>query len=155
MPSKLILLSGMPASGKSTYALKLSKEIGYVIECADTWRGILSSTGDEGDQSKNLEIFFSILPKQIKKHLNNGNGVIIDVTGVNKRTRKIWTKFAQDSDTNIDCHWFRPNIDQSLEWNKNRKRQVPEDIIVKYELNYREPGLEEGFKEIVEVDLKK
>ena len=104
--SKIILLCGVPASGKRTYADMLARKIKYKIECADTWRGILSRTGDESDQSNNKVIFDNFLPHAIKKHLadKKTKGVIIDVAAYNKKNRILyisWTNAFDRSDLSV------------------------------------------------------
>jgi len=78
--SKLVMLTGLPGSGKSMYAEKLTLE-GYIIHSSDEVR---KEFGDINDQSKNVEVF-SILYKRVKNDLRNGFNVCIDSTNLNRK----------------------------------------------------------------------
>lgn len=150
--SRIILLCGIPAAGKSTYAAKLAGgNENIAIECADTWRGKLSSTGDESDQSHNARIFLRILPDAVRKLLRKGKTVIIDVTAVAKKDRKSWVQLAKSNQVEIECHYFAPNVDSALERNKNRDRKVPEEVIKKFANKFEIPTVEEGFSEVKQI----
>ena len=60
--TKFIMLVGLPASGKSTYAERL-KEKGYHIHSSDKIREEL--TGDVNSQDKNIDVFAE-LHKRVK-----------------------------------------------------------------------------------------
>ena len=82
MMNKLVMLVGLPGSGKSTYAGKLKKE-GVIIHSSDRVREEL---GDVNDQSKNEEVF-RILHKRIKDDLKSGKSVAYDATNLNRKRR--------------------------------------------------------------------
>ena len=65
--SDFIMLVGLPASGKSTYAEKLRKD-GYHIHSSDKIREEL--TGDVNSQDKNTDVFVE-LHKRVKLDLIN------------------------------------------------------------------------------------
>ena len=83
--SKLFMLCGLPASGKSTYAKELSKQENANLHSSDNMRKILF--GDENVNDKNEEVF-SMLHKQIKLDLIDNKNVVYDATNINYKRRK-------------------------------------------------------------------
>lgn len=151
---KIILLSGISASGKSSYASYLAKEHGYKIECADTWRKVLD--GDASSQKSNRRIFEEILPTKIREHLKNGETVIVDITALTVRDRRSYVEMAKEFAVSIECHYFSPILHQAKEWNKDpvRNRIVPEEILVKQENKFVVPSRTEGFSFIYQVNAQ-
>lgn len=91
------MLVGLPASGKSTYAEKLSKETDAIICSSDKIREEIC--GDINSQDKNDEVFMT-LHKRIKDHLRNGDSVIYDACNISSKRR---TAFLREL-KNIPCH---------------------------------------------------
>lgn len=81
---EFIMLVGLPASGKSTYA-EVLKEQGYSVHSSDAIREEL--TGDVNSQDKNTDVF-SVLHKRIKNDLENGISCVYDATNVSMKRRK-------------------------------------------------------------------
>lgn len=149
---KIVLLSGIPASGKSTYAANLAQLINAKIICADTIRGELSvPPGDESDQTNSGVIFSQIIPLRVKRAIGEGRSVIIDVTAVDRKTRKRFIELADENDVLIECHYIVPNLTRSLVWNKKRKRQVPEFVFTNMLKKWVKPEASEGFSNVYDI----
>ena len=146
----IILMSGISASGKSTYVNLLSAN--YEVICADEIRAEL---GDINDQSKNGLIFNEIMPFRIQKAIVNNKDVIIDITSPDKKTRKKFIRLAKDLGVDIRSHYITPNLERSKKWNAQRDRKVPEFVLDKQFNKWSTPSLSEGFSSVQEIIIDK
>src|SRR6185436_3980215 len=73
--SKLILICGLPGTGKTTLAKKLASEIPAIRFCPDEWMEDLGVTRGDAKLRDALEKRFLILAKDI---LINGQSVILE-----------------------------------------------------------------------------
>ncbi len=140
----LILLIGVPGSGKSTYARRLHKS-------TISLDGIRKQLyGDARILGKSSEV-----DRQMRHRLvelaGKGRDVVLDATHVSPlrrgRTIRLGRKLGYDRITAI---WFDPPLSVSLERNRRRKRRVPEFVIRKFhrDLNRQPPSLAEGFDDL-------
>lgn len=155
-------LIGIPASGKSTLAHKLQAMIpNSAIISTDTARKKLF--GDESIQGEwTSEIEPEIL-EQVKDAISSNKPVIYDATNVKRDWRmgmimKIEHKLQEINAPQV--YWvawhLQTPIDVCKEWNQNRERKVPEEIIEQYAalLNQFSPHQAEGFIQILNVFSK-
>jgi predicted kinase len=138
----LIILVGIPGSGKTTYAKK------YIREHPRT-RVHLSSDkireelyGDESAQGNPAEVF-SIMQKRAIEALNNGYDVIYDATNITRKDRasiiSICPKFVQ-----IECHIIWLPIYNCINRDATRKRTVGQAVIDKMLKRFQAPYYDEG-----------
>ena len=147
---KIIQLTGIPASGKSTYAAKLLREIpDAVVVNADKIRGQLNVNGDESDQSNNYKIFNEIIPDLIEVALTLNKVVILDNTAVNPKERRMGLEFGQRFNVPVECHYFEPNLEQAKTWNELRARKVPSFVFDKMLAKWVTPTEAEGFSKVI------
>lgn len=78
----LVMMVGLPASGKSTIAYNLAKENNYIVFSSDALREELYL--DINDQTHNHELFVE-LHKRIKTALKEGNNVIYDACNLSSK----------------------------------------------------------------------
>ena len=98
---KIICLSAISASGKTTYAKKFCEvNPEFTRICADECRAEL--TGDESDQSNNHIIFTKIMPERVRRAIADGKSVIIDITSPDKKSRKTVIQWARDNGVEIE-----------------------------------------------------
>ena len=83
--SKLIMMCGLVASGKSFVANQLALKENAVIHSSDELR--IELFGDVNEVDKNGEVFQE-LHKRIKDDLKKGKNVIYDATNLNHKKRK-------------------------------------------------------------------
>lgn len=134
---KVVVLVGLPASGKSFYAAKLEKQ-GYKIINQD-------AIGTRGACLTRAKAF-----------LNAGYSVIIDRCNVDKKQRQYWIRLANEYKAQLECIVFRPHVDICSINAESRKGHpnFPTDpdkiyeVIKKFNDSYEPPTKEEGFKSI-------
>ena len=145
---KVIILKGLPASGKSTWAKDyVSKNPNTVRTNKDDIREMLGVK----EWSKGLESIADKTEKaSIIAALNEGWDVIVDDTNFNERRvsgiKAMIKKFQSDSkkyknlDTNIDIEekYFNTDLETCLERNSKRtgKARVPDNVIKDMYNNY-------------------
>ena len=139
------MLVGIPASGKSTYAEKLSKETGAIICSSDKVREEIC--GDINSQDKNNEVFIT-LHRRIKEHLRNGESVIYDACNISSKRRIAFLRELKNISCKKHCVIIATPYEKCLEANKNRERQVPEDVIKRMYMNWNVPYWFEGWDRI-------
>lgn len=141
----LILLVGIPGSGKTTYAYKYIKEHpGTVHISSDKIRKEL--WGSEATQGDNNEIF-KLMQSRAIDALNNGYSVIYDCTNMTRKDRaciiSICPKFAK-----IAAHVIFSPIETCIERDAARKRTVGKEVIDRMLQRFQAPFVDEGISEI-------
>lgn len=123
---KLIILVGIPGSGKTTLAKKIEAR-GYLCLNADSIRQEL--WGNALDQ-REPEKVFGILYRQLEELLALGKDIVIDNTNLNAKQRKPILELATKAGyTDIQLWLLDVPLDLCLERNKNREKAVPDDVV--------------------------
>lgn len=144
----LIMLVGIPASGKSSYARQNYKD--YKIYSSDELREKLFN--DVNDQVHNNELF-RYIHKNIIKDLKNGNNVVYDATNIYSRNRRKFLNKLSDIDCNKICVVFNVDVGKCKLRNSTRERKVPEEVIDKMYNKIETPSINEGFDKIYYVNM--
>lgn len=143
--SDMLMLVGLPASGKSKIAIKAHEMHGYVIHSSDKIREELY--GDSNIQGNGDEVF-NTLHNRIKNDLKNGLDVIYDACNINYKRRKVFLESLRK----IECYkraiYVATPYEKCLEQNNFRERKVPEEIIKRMYKNLYIPQYYEGWDEI-------
>lgn len=142
--SKLVVLCGLPGSGKSMYAEKLALE-NYIIHSSDKIR---EQMGDVNDQSKNEEVFVT-LHKRIKEDLRNGKNVVYDATNLNRRRRVAFLKELKHIPCEKICVLIATPYERCIIQNGLRERKVPLDVIERMYKNFQIPCIYEGWDDVI------
>lgn len=148
--NEFIMLVGLPASGKSTYAENLRQK-GFHVHSSDKIREEL--TGDINSQDKNTEVFRE-LHKRIKSDLQNGISCVYDATNINMRRRKAFLDEIKKYDCKKTCVLFLIPIEVCKERNQNRERKVPNEVFDKMLKQFQCPYYYEGWDNILVMFLK-
>ena len=145
----LIVLGGLPASGKSTYAEMLC-EINptFQVVCPDLIRKAFY--GDESIQGDGKRVFNTAF-RDLKEYGSIGANAIFDATNINADRRKALVKEMRPYFDIIIFKWFHTPIDICLERNQKRKRQVPEDVLWRMLDSFQTPTRYEGWDYIEEI----
>lgn len=145
----LIVLCGLPASGKSTYSKWLTESGVFCAVSTDGIRGELY--GNENIQGDGKTVF-GIAHARIEDLGKDGNNVVFDATNTNAKRRKEFVKKMRPYFDIIILKWFNTPINVCLERNAQRERQVPEEVIRRMAYNFfNKPTIEEGFDIVEEI----
>lgn len=139
----LIVLVGLPGSGKSTYAEELKKR-GCMVVSTDAIREQLF--GDASIQKDGKKVF-QIAYDMINELLVRGHEVVFDATNLTIKDRKqIFKKVCTDD---IIAVFQNTPIEVCKERNRNRSRIVPEEVIDKMAEKLTPPTTKEGFQFVI------
>lgn len=141
----LVMMVGLPASGKSTIAHNLAKENNYIIFNSDELREELY--GDINDQTHNHELFIE-LHKRIKTALKEGNNVIYDACNLSSKRRVAFLQELKRIPCRKECIIAATPYEQCLRNNANRDRHVPDYVIERMYKSFDTPYYYEGFDRI-------
>lgn len=139
---KLILLVGIPGSGKTTYAKNYPEEAIHLS--SDSIRAELY--GDESIQGNPVEIF-SLMRKRAVDALNDGHSVIYDATNITRKDRAsiidACPKFVK-----IEAHIIWAPIEECIKRDSARDRTVGKEVIDRMLKRFQAPYYDEGIDEI-------
>lgn len=140
----LVMMVGLPASGKSTYAEHLAGEIDARIFSSDAIRKELY--GDQRVQGDPQQVF-GLLHKRIREALNNGKNVIYDACNINKKRRMSFLLSLSKITRPFDyiCVVMNKSYSECLFDNEQRDFAVPQDVITRMYKNWNPPHCSEGF----------
>lgn len=142
---KLILLVGIPGSGKTTYAKKYTEEyINTIHLSSDKIREEL--WGNEAIQGDNNEVF-SLMQSRAIEALNNGQSVIYDATNVTRKDRSYIIALCPKF-TKIEAHIIWATIETCIKRDAVRERTVGKEVIDKMLKRFQAPYYDEGIDEI-------
>lgn len=146
---RLIILVGLPGSGKSTFARRMVNTIPN-IEWISSDQIRKELYGDEACQA-NPERVFELMQQRTVDLLNEGYSVIYDATSVTRKSRAgILDKCPKHVQKQCVIVWAP--IDICIERDKLRDRSVGEKVIDKMLRRFEAPFYDEGFTRI-EVEL--
>ncbi|XP_025156927.1 uncharacterized protein F21D5.5 isoform X2 [Harpegnathos saltator] len=136
---EVILLVGSPGSGKSHFAKHYLKKYEYVNrDSLGSWQKCTA---------------------MVDQYLNQGKSVVIDNTNPDPMSRQRYIEVAKKHKVPIRCFVMTTSMQHAKHNNKFRELTDPshipvsEIIINSYAKNYVPPSLEEGYKEIVEINF--
>ena len=131
---EILILKGLPASGKTTWAKEKLKEGGWKRVNKDDLRAML----DNGEWSgKNEKFIVKMEDHLIYQALVNGYNVIVDDTNLNSkhlvRITELAKKFSDtfDREVEVSTTGFYPTIEECIERDKLRtgRHQVGKAVI--------------------------
>lgn len=141
----LILLVGIPGSGKTTYAEKYIEENPNTVHLSsDKIRAEL--WGNEATQGDNNKVF-SLMQSRAIDALNNGQNVVYDATNITRNDRSyiitLCPKFAK-----VECHIIWAPIETCIERDIARERTVGKEVIDRMLKRFQPVWYDEGIHEI-------
>lgn len=135
-----VMLIGVPASGKSTWAQSHER---YNIVSSDAIRGELY--GNEALQIDHAKVF-AIAHERILKFLSEGKDVAFDATNIRyKNRRTIMEKVRKLPNVMTVAEVFAEPYRTLVERNKKRERSVPNEVIERMIRQFEMPTYAEGF----------
>ena len=137
--STLILMCGIPGSGKTSFATSLINSHvdpdEYIYICPDHIRGKLC--GNSGDQSVSKQAW-TIAHEQLEKALSLSHDVqvIFDAVLVNPRTRRHLVGIAKKYNANVVYIIMATPLKQAIGRNSTRSRKVLTDVIEDFDARF-------------------
>jgi predicted kinase len=145
MRPKIVVLVGLPGSGKTTWL----RERSLPALSSDETRRLLC--GAVENQSIN-RLVFSAMRELLRRRLEAGAGVTyLDATSLALWERRAWIRCAELLDCGIEALYFDTPLDVCLERNRLRERVVPEEAMRLMARRLTPPTVEEGFDRITVV----
>ena len=133
---KILILRGLPASGKSTYAKNL------LTQNPHAWKRLnkdeLRAMLDNSVHSKTNEKFIeNVRDMMLVEALKEGKNVVIDDTNLSERPveriKQVVQKYITDSGetVNIEIKDIETSLEECLERDKKREKKVGESVIMR------------------------
>ncbi len=133
--SKLIIMQGLPASGKSTRAEEILREDGNAVRINrdllrtmlhfDKWTG--KNEGNTKDAARTLAQLF----------LGKGINVIIDDTNLHEGTVQSWVDLAKSLNAKIQYERLDTDPDECIKRDEGRQKRVGKHVIQKMALQHQ------------------
>ena len=142
--SKLIMLIGLPSSGKSTWSSKY-------MDCYKNTELVSSDSireevfGDVNDQSHNAEVF-NIVHKRVVAAIKNGKDAILDATSLSRKRRIHFIKSIPECE--VRAIVFAIPFEECCKRNAARERVVPQEAMERMYRSFQPPHYAEGFDDI-------
>lgn len=142
---RLIVLVGIPGSGKSTWAAKQ----GLPVLSSDETRRLL--TGDATNQGVN-RLVFQTMRRMLESMLRSGTRqVIVDSTALTRKERRSWLRWAELHGCEIEAVYFDCPRAVCEERNAARDRVVPPEAMQLLFSRLEPPRLAEGFDRLTTI----
>lgn len=135
---KLIVFSGIPASGKTTISERLAKENNYI-----------RISMDEGNYVKHDDMIDDIVG-----HLKDGRSVVADSLYDSAQHRVNLLDRVQSIECECICIVMNTPLEECIRRNNTRKNPLPSGLIQCISEHYETPSLDEGWNNIVNIDMK-
>lgn len=136
----LVLLAGIPGSGKSTWLREHLSEGDAYVSRDEVRFSIISD--DEDYFSHETEVFDKFVA-EIEEQLNCGKRVFADATHINWASRrKLLERIHDKADVDIDVYCFVTSLGTCLERNRQRSGRavVPDSVIRRMDAQITDPA---------------
>lgn len=128
---ELVIMVGMPGSGKTTFVNETFGQSEYVI-----------ASGDE------LKTAAKLL-KCASAALEKGKSVVIDATNPSKQRREDYINLAKKHNVHVKVVYVNTPMEESMARNNKREKPVPRIAYSVYNKNFEMPTTEEGCEVVV------
>jgi predicted kinase len=139
---RIVLLVGLPGSGKSTYA----RDAGLPVLSSDAIRLLLAD--DETNQMIHGRVFATLRYLLVQRLEILRPTTCVDATHLTRAERKPYIDIARQYGCAIEAVFFDVPLEMCLTRNHQRDRQVPDDALIAMAAKLQPPAIEEGFTKI-------
>lgn len=122
---KLIMLKGLPASGKSTYAKNLASK-GYIRVNKDDLRAMLHNGKWSGKNEKQV---LAIRDAIIVTSLSDGKSVVVDDTNLDPKHEQTLANIAKEYKASFETMRFDTDVEECIKRDLARANSVGERVI--------------------------
>jgi len=138
----LLVLVGLPASGKSTWLT----ENRIPAISSDALRGVLAD--DITDQTINRHVFLHVRALLRTRLALKRPVTALDATNVTREGRGVYIRIARHFGARAEAVYFDTPLEECLRRNRERARNVDEAAIHKMAAQLQPPSIAEGFDAI-------
>lgn len=148
----IVIMCGIPGSGKSTYARSLKHKI---ILSKDSIREMIHGEYKYDPDTEGVvkEMLYSLCSSVYV--LCPSYTIVIDETNINKKKRKEWLDLFSGAAqiTCVYCSSIDGNLDRRMTNSRGMTREKWEGVIESMKNSFEKPYLDEGFDKIIEVTI--
>lgn len=135
---KLLLLRGLPASGKTTFAKELARNDGnWVRVNKDDLRNMLHGGRWSGKHERRI---VQLERQLVEKALKDGKNVVIDDTNFNSIHEKQYREIAKQYNADFEIKEFDTPLEECIKRDNARPNGVGETVIRKMYNQYLKPA---------------
>lgn len=139
---RLIVLVGLPGSGKSTWAAE------RLLNALSTDRLRELLVDDAAIQTANADVFRHLRALVRTRLRLKLEATCVDATNLTRKERRVWIRIARELGAEPEAIWFDVPLDECNRRNALRSRVVPEDVMDRFAKKFTPPELSEGFARV-------